>query len=261
VTQATVFGYVVLSALRNGDQFSQFFQVQDYLQNYRVIEGDCHTSTLYDATCELNSSRYQRGYFYLCTDATDQPKTLHLPNRNASIVSVMTGNVTNADYLRRVRSDLWEVEDDQLAAVLLAKLNRNVVGKQSYATQIDNSLLTYLQGDWCSILLSLASPMTFVLASGLPDALVVHCVYLDGVYAVVFSNDVGWLPVVQERIQTAGKSGKLFVVTCNMVDVRLVTLNWTFLISKFHRWCNSLLPEERLLVLHRLAQNLANKAK
>jgi hypothetical protein len=241
----TIFGYLTLYCKLKSSNFRKFFNsVHPDANLVTFVEGSIKDGQLLDPSEYDNSRPVEEGHFFIGANAPELPFVLEAPYKKLSILSFLTGHITNSKYVSQI-TDLDEPVDELTSpAKLLLRINNisashgpdndDESDKNNYTNLIRQKILPNIEGSWEGTILYHASKPSFILHSS-QQAMQLHLVYFDGVYALVWSNSKDYLDKLWAFINNTNYNNRIYVSRNTLGGKTLMVIHPIYAISKFKR--------------------------
>jgi hypothetical protein len=262
-----VFGYLTLYCKIKTDRFRKFFNaVHPEMPLTTFVEGSIKDGQLLDPSDYDNTKPVEEGHFFIGSNASELPFVLEAPYKKLSILSFITGNITNSKYISQM-TDLPEPTEQLVSpAKLLLRINNISASsdeeedKHNYTHLIKQKVLPNIEGSWNGTILYHASKPSFILHSSEKN-LHLHLVYFDGVYALVWSNSKEYLDKLWSFINDTNYNNRIYVSRNTLEGKTLLVIHPIYAISKFKRaYTSGKKYSEQLLAFPIMEKYLAKTA-
>lgn len=250
------YGYIVLAVAdkqtaKSSVHFRGYFDNAISMKEQVVLQGNCYEGVLENVESHATlDTPLKAGSFFLCGDDKEQPQTAYIIERSSTLISFLSGEITNAEKISR---DTNIIDRDKYVAggavthshvKLFVRMNNLKEGfsenpdvEDNFAARVKRKIISKLDGNsWNFVLANLGPLSTFILASSRDSDLRLHVVYFDGIYAVFFTNSHSIFKSIITEISASTYKNRLFCGNNLMAENTLCVMHCYLLLNNFSKW-------------------------
>lgn len=260
------YGVLILKTRYSKSKFPDFFFKPSRLISKkgtsRVIEGNAFSHVL-----KTEETPLVEGDFILISNDSEQPAVIDVPSKNKTMMCCFDGSVSNIQQISESTGyNQLEFSKPSFVPLKLSigyTSSNTDIGEESVVEQLYRKIVLPIKGDFSFTALHLGTKSRFLIArSDLKQPLYMYIVFFDGVYALIWANNVKCIDTIIDTIKETSFIPRLFFLPVNLLEGKLMyVIHPYYLIRKFQGWVRTYSSfSDSILVISALVRYITSAA-